>query len=437
MKPFLFLLLLSPCLFAATDTINGPGDPKFKGSVDLSTAFGDTAHAWNYIGWAENNIVFVKPLLPDTFVRIYDFGKIDSPKVLSAIRPITGSISWSFFRFKKYGSTIYFAEGLNKLRIFDVSDTKHPIDKGGITFNNGWLYDFVLYKNDTIIVDATFSLWYRFYYDHLHDPVMIDSLKNATAGQGPLNAIDGRYLNLYSNGICMWQMPVTARAPDVCTGQSFNDEFVANGFYVFAGNGSAKVFVYDISNPTKISFIDTLPNAGMHLQTCRNLLLVSHPNNTWPLRVYDISNINAISLAAVFNGKVRDFKMDSVTNYVYCLDSNKQTVNIVDLSKYIHQGTTISSNNPGVDASKAILPGICVSSKNGKVSFRYSMGTANKPAALCIYTLNGRMVRQTILSPYQTPSTFSFGSVLPCGIYLLRFSSGETVQTVKFVVRND
>jgi predicted small secreted protein len=30
MNPLLFLLLLSSCLFAATDTIRGPGDPQFK-----------------------------------------------------------------------------------------------------------------------------------------------------------------------------------------------------------------------------------------------------------------------------------------------------------------------------------------------------------------------------------------------------------------------
>lgn len=43
-KPLLFISLLAPCLFAATYTIHGPGDPQFKGTVDLSTAFCVTAH---------------------------------------------------------------------------------------------------------------------------------------------------------------------------------------------------------------------------------------------------------------------------------------------------------------------------------------------------------------------------------------------------------
>jgi hypothetical protein len=46
MKSILFLLLISPSLFAATDTIHGPGDPQFKGSIDLKTSSGDTAHMW-------------------------------------------------------------------------------------------------------------------------------------------------------------------------------------------------------------------------------------------------------------------------------------------------------------------------------------------------------------------------------------------------------
>jgi hypothetical protein len=154
-------------------------------------------------------------------------------------------------------------------------------------------------------------------------------------------------------------------------------------------------------------------------------------------RAFDISNINAIALKAVYNSKIIDFKMDSVTNLVYCLDSTKQRVNIIDLSKYVYPVNANIPHNPSRTANdiKGLLTDIYYS--NGILKIRYSTGAAGKPAFLRIYSLDGRMVHQTILPSSQNPSTFSLGGSLPSGIFLLRFTSGEAVQTVKFIARND
>jgi hypothetical protein len=328
------------------------------------------------------------------------------------------------------------------LRIYDVSDLRNPRSKNICTGMASDIYFFTIYKHDTLFsysfATSPSWAWSCLYYNHINNPTFINSISMSYLGRGPLAAVTGRYLEFQNDRLRMWKMPVTDRPADASVRVGLTGigwEFAVTERYAFATEEGANLYIYDISNPTGISVIDTLPGMGTgYVSTYKNLLLRF---NGASLSVFDISNINAIALAALYTGSVYECKTDSLTNYIYCLESNKKTVNILDLSKYVHQGTTISSNNPGLVALKANQPGISVSSTCGNVCIRYNTGTANKPAALCIYSLNGRMVHKTILSPSQTSSTFSLSRSLPCGVYLFRFSSGESVQTVKFIARND
>lgn len=439
MNPLLFLLLLlSPSLFAATDTIRGPGDPQFKKSIDLTTAFSDTAFKWKNIGWAENNIVFAKCSLPDKCIRIYDFSKLYSPITLSSICPVYGEPV--FFKLIKDLQWIYFTEN-NTMRIFDVSDLNHPKSGyiGGAFLTS--IYDFTIYKYDTIFIytlDAKGPIWtwYWLYTDHTKVASLVNQIGNSYMGAGFLAAVTGRYLEIQNDRLRMWKMPVTARPADASvrvgmTGTGY--EFTVTETHAFASEAGPNLYVYDISDPAQITVIDTLSGAGTTcLITCKNLLLAYNG----VLRIFDISDINAINLSAIFTGSVRDCKMDTLNNYAYCLESNRQKINILDLSKYVHQGTTNSAYKSRVVAANATYPIISVSSKSGNTSIRYSTGIENKTANFCIYNLNGRMVQSKILPTSKNPSTFFMGSSLPCGIYLLRFSSGQAVRTVKFVARN-
>jgi hypothetical protein len=252
-----------------------------------------------------------------------------------------------FPRFLKEGNNIFFTDG-NYLRIYDVSDINTPKEKHSINLGD-YIWN-VKFMEDTLYTGedgADFNYLKRLTYDYQTKPEVIDSIK----GLGATSHLHINSTHLIRNNMSslrVWKRPLTERTYDWRHWLKDMEDSRIRGNHLFRLTGLG-VIVYDISDFDNVTAIDTLPKFGKHIEIFKNLLVFGGGGVDQHLFIYDISDMDNIVQRACYKWGNSGFKLDRISNYVYCRLSSG-AMDVLDLSKYVNEpdkSFKISSPNGG------------------------------------------------------------------------------------------
>lgn len=347
-KSVLVLLLLISTIFGAIDTIIDGTTNIWLNSFQLWENNGDLITYFRTINHVENSVIFGNQKIPGDAIKIIDAKEkvtISNGDVYTiGTIPRPGSNSAAILPVKKFGDTLIFTDSTDLL-VYDIKDPANPVELYKTIFP-AEIKEIIWYKPDTLFVLDNRSIIEKAFhitsYTGSSAPKIESSFQFVSRGYGGGIINPTTYISLSSDHITIWDIPIT----EVIDNGKYQLPGVANGLEIVENRVYASIpkigtIVYNFTNEKTFEPVDTLDGGGASIVTYKNLLITGGGGDS--VRIFDISNPNAIEHKAIFTEQSFGLCMDSVKNHLYSISpSGHNWIDVLDINRYLKTDTTVS-----------------------------------------------------------------------------------------------